>query len=134
MVRWPTLGGVRPGLLVVAGQLRHGRAMRQCESVWPEENRGKCFGTAALAGGGAEGPGSRRFSGAPYGFALACTSGLDRKDLGTSEESACSPSTPTRTPLASSASRRCVRHARPLLRIRIDTGSPSISAPLPCGC
>src|SRR3982751_3963668 len=44
--------------------------MRQCESVWPEENRGKCFGTAALAGGGAEGRGSRRFSGAPYGFAL----------------------------------------------------------------
>src|SRR4051794_12218083 len=45
--------------------------MRQCESVWPEENRGKCFGTAVLAGGGAEGRGSRRFSGAPYGFALA---------------------------------------------------------------
>src|SRR3954447_6561155 len=45
--------------------------MRQRESVWPEENRGKCFGTAVLAGGGAEGRGSRRFSGAPYGFALA---------------------------------------------------------------
>src|SRR6478672_3227321 len=45
--------------------------MRQCESVWPEENRGKCFGTAALAGGAAEGRGSRRFSGAPYGFARA---------------------------------------------------------------
>src|SRR6476620_4605687 len=29
--------------------------MRQCESVWPEENRGKCFGTAALAGGGLRG-------------------------------------------------------------------------------
>jgi hypothetical protein len=34
-------------------------------------NRGKCFGTAALAGGGSEGRGSRRCSGAPYGFALA---------------------------------------------------------------
>ena len=45
--------------------------MRQCESVWPEENRGKCFGTAAFVGGGAEGRGSRRFFGAPYGFALA---------------------------------------------------------------
>src|SRR6476620_9129811 len=50
-------------------------AARQCEPVWPEENRGKCFGIAALAGGGAEGRGSRRFSGAPYGFALACLSG-----------------------------------------------------------
>src|SRR4051812_36271782 len=45
--------------------------MRQCESVWPEENRGKCLGIAALAGGGAEGRGSRRFSGVPYGFALS---------------------------------------------------------------
>src|SRR3954464_2513791 len=50
---------------------RYHRATRQRESVWPEENRGKCFGTAVLAGGGAEGRGSRRFSGAPYGFALA---------------------------------------------------------------
>src|SRR6476646_3391827 len=41
--------------------------MRQRESVWPEENRGKCRGIAALAGGGAQGRGSRRFSGAPDG-------------------------------------------------------------------
>ena len=47
-----------------------GATRRQCESVWPEENRGKCVGIAALSGGGAEGRGSRRFSGAPYGFAL----------------------------------------------------------------
>src|SRR6478735_1809534 len=52
------------------GAPRHRATRRQCESVWPEENRGKCFGTAALSGGGAEGRGSRRFSGAPYGFAL----------------------------------------------------------------